>query len=354
MKLDDHITRVIERSRAFFNAPEPGHFLISTHIPVDSPAIPPLNQFDLDTQLTEWLEYLLEAERPKWRIKEGLDDDSIPCICPSFGIAEHTAWLGMDVQFQETTCLPVPGLKFPADLDALVLSDETRWFNYMKRGYEYLRERKDGTFVLSVRGTMMPMDIANAIRGDEIFLDFMLDPQFVHRLMQFLVDAIRWYYDQLRTWADELEYGHAFRLGNGWIGPNCLGHTSNDLAMMCSAEIYREFGFPYEQQLAQHYNRVLYHVHNEKIHYVPDVATLSNLALLEVSHDPKTVPPIEDLDNIFNMTGNANLMLHATSDQVRAQLNKLAARNVFLNIHCRDRADAEDVVALVRKHSKPL
>jgi len=224
----------------------------------------------------------------------------------------------------------------------------------MKAGYDYLRSRKDGTFVLSVRGTMSPMDIANAVRGDEIFTDFLLNPDFVHKLLQFLVEAIHWYYDHLLSWADEIEGGHVFYLGGGWMGPNCLGHISNDLAMLCSSRIYEEFGLPYERELASNYDCVLYHVHNEKIHYVPHLVKMPGLSMLEVSHDPKTPVPIEELPKIFSMTGTVNLMLQATSDQVRTHIERLKTRNVFLNVRCRDRADAEDIIEFIRNQSKPL
>jgi hypothetical protein len=352
MQLNEHLARVIARSQKFFAATEPGHLLTGVHWPVARPPIPPLFEFDLDTQLERWLDYQLAAARVEWAAKTGLDDDSLPAICPSFGIAEHSAWLGMDVLFQETTCLPIPGVQSPEDLEKITLNPADKWFNYMKKAYAYLKTRQDGTFFLAVRGTMMPMDIANALRGDEIFTDFFLEPEFAHRLMRFLTDAIQWYYPHLLRWADNLDGGHIFRLGGGWIPDRCLGHTSNDLAMLCSNEIYEKFGFPYEAEICQKFDRVFYHVHNEKIHYVPKLAQLPNLALLEVSHDPKTPEPIDELPKIYAMTGKANLMLHATSEQVRQHLGELQARNVFLNVTCTDRADAVELIGRVRSQSK--
>lgn len=354
MKLNEHLEQVIRRSRNFHRAKEPGHILINAIVPAPTPAIPPLHSFDLAQQLDRWLDYQLEAARPFWQIKEGLDDDALPAICPYFGIAEHSAWLGTDVQFQETTSLPIPMLHSVDALSDLKLSTSTPWFHFMREGYKHLRNRKDGTFFLSVRGTMMPMDIANAIRGDEIFLDFLLNPDFAHRLMQFLVDAIYWYYRHLISWADNIQGGYVYKFGSGWIEGNCLGHTSNDLAMLCSSEIYDEFGFPYERVLTEKFQSVLYHVHNEKVHYVPHLVNLPNLSLLEVSHDPKTPEPIEELSRIFHLTGSVNLMLYATSDQVRRHIEELQERNVFLNVQCQDRADADDIVAFVRAHSRSL
>lgn len=172
MNLSEHIENVVRRSRAFYEATNPGHFLINTILPVETPDIPPLYDFNLDYQLKEWLDYKLAAARPIWQAKAGLDDDTIPCICPQFGIAEHSTWLGMDVLLQKDTCFSIPSLNSPEDLDQLQLGEGTKWFQYMKKGYDYWRSKQDGSFVLSIRGTMAPMDCANAIRGDELFMDF--------------------------------------------------------------------------------------------------------------------------------------------------------------------------------------
>jgi hypothetical protein len=349
--LREHIHRVACRARAFYAAKEPGHFLLATHFPVESPPVPPLHQFDLDRQLGEWLDHQLKASRPAWRAREGLDDDSIPSICPGFGIAEHSAWLGMDVHLQETTCLPVPMLDSPDDLGRLVLSPKNRWFQYMKLGYEHLRRRQDGSFVLNVRGTMAPMDIANAVRGNGLFTDFIDEPAATGRLMQFLVTAIRWYYDRLVSWADTVEGGHVFRHIGSWMEGRCLGHLSNDAAMLCSTAVYDEFGFPYERDLIDRYESAIYHVHNEKLHYVPQLASLPKLALLEVAQDPKAALLLSDLPRIFAATGSVALRLAGTSDEVRAHLEELRQRNVFILADCRDRADAEDLLGFVRDRS---
>ena len=354
MQLTKHIDCVVRRAKAFYHKATPGHFLINAHIPAEEVVVPPLYDFDLDCQLTEWLDHKLEAARPGWRAKEGLDDDGIASISPSFGIAEHSAWLGMDVRLQEATCLSVPVIKTPEDLSLLRLSEQNKWFCYMKSGYEHLRSRQDGSFVLSVRGTMSPMDIANAVRGDELFADFLLQPDFCHQLMNWLVKAQHWYFEHLLSWAEDIDGGHVFSYSDGWMPPRTIGHLSNDAAMLCSTEIYDQFGFPYECRLVEHYDWVLYHVHNEKIHYFPRLTTLPHLAMLEIACDPQTIWPIEDLERILPATQSVNLMLHAYSDQVREHIDELRDRNVLFRVYCKNRADAEDIVAFVRDRSKPL
>ncbi len=316
--------------------------------------MPPLYEFDLDTQLHEWLDCRLASFRPMWEAHESLDDDSLPCAFPAFGIAEHGAWLGMDVHLQERTCLPIPNLVEKSDLAKLKLSEDDRWFRYMRDGYEYLRGKQDGDFILACRGTMTPMDIANLARGNDLFTDFLLDPKFAHELMAFLVEAVRWYYSHLISWCDQVENGHVFMHMNSWMGPNCLGHLSNDAAMLCSPAVYEEFGFPYECKLVEGFDQVLYHVHNEQMHWVPAVTKLPNLKLLEMSRDPGTENQLEDLPRIYESAPDTNLLLHANAEQIFDHIEELKERNVFIDARCKDRQEAERVVQFVREHSLEL
>lgn len=352
---EERIQSVVNRATSFYRQSEPGHFLVGTRIPVEVPEKRPLSHHNLDHQLTEWLDATLAQDLAILRAKAGLDDDTLPAVTPFFGIAEHSAWLGMDVLLQSDTCLPIALIQEPTDLKKLRLSTDDKWFNYMKSSYDYLRSQQDGTFLLAVRGTMAPMDIANAVRDNELFVDFLLQPEFVHELMAFLVKAIRWYYPQLCSWADQIEGGYIYRHGGmNWMPPGTIGHLANDAAMMCSAKVYGEFGLPYETQVVKGYDHVFFHVHNQKLHYLPQLVQLPGLSLLEVTNDPKTPSSAEDLARIFSATGSANLMLTMTSDQVRTHLDEMKSRNIFLQVDCQDRADAEDVIAFVRDRSKPL
>lgn len=355
MNIDEHIQRVTRRSRRFFQVREPGHFLVHAYVPSSTPPVRPLTDFDLDHQLADWLDYKLTIARANWRAKDGLDDDHIPSISPTFGMAEYSAWMGMDVRFQEDTCLPIPMIQEHGDLGSLTLNEETKWFRYLLDGYRHLRSRKDGCFVLSFGGLTGPMDMANAVRGDEFFLDVALEPEFVHHLMRRMVEASRWFLRHLLSWCDQVEDGYVYQFGGFWLPTLRPGHLTNDPALMCSAAIYDEFAYPYERELAAEYDGSLYHVHNEKMHFVPRVTTLPNLRVLQISNDPKTTPVPEDLPRIYAMTPpDLPLMMHATSEQIRSHLGELKQRNVCLRVPCLDRDDADDIVEFVRRESLPL
>lgn len=355
MILQAHMDRVVRRSRRFFEAATPGHFLVHAYVPFDEPPVRALCDFDIEQQLTEWLDYQLDIATARWRAKEGLDDDHIPSLCPTFGMAEYSAWLGMEVQLQRDTCLPLPLVHRPADLDRLAFSTSARWFQYLQRGYQHLQARKAGRYVVSFGGMIGPMDMANAVRGDDFFLDVLLDPDFAHRLLRRMVEASRWFFDHLLGWCDPVADGYVYQFGGFWLPGARPGHLTNDPAMMCGSEVYEAFGFPYERELAATYTGSLYHVHNANLRMVPRVAALPELRVLQISNDPKTTPVPEDLPRLYALTPpSLPLMMHATSDQIRAHLPELKQRNICLRVPCRDRADADDIVALVRRESRGL
>lgn len=354
MKLNERIEKVANRSRAFYQAEDPGHLMVRLNVPAELPEIPPYYSFDLQREYPAFLDAHLAVMRCNWEAKAGIDDDTIPNFYPRFGIAEHSAWLGAEVTLQEDTSLPIPLIKSPEDIEKVTVSEENPWFQLMKKSYEYIQSIKDDTFVVGVRGTMCPMDIVNALRGDELFFDVVLNPELVHKMMRIVTDAVPWYYNHLCKWSDKVAGGYVYMFMDNWMGPNYIAHLSNDAAFLCSPETYDEFAFPYEKEILEQYDGTLYHVHNEKMQFVPKVATLPNVSIIEVSTDPNTVTPIDDLPNILAKTGTSNLLLHGTSDQVRNRIGELTDRNFFLNVNCQDKQDAEDIVKLIRATSKPL
>ena len=89
--VQEHVDRVIARSKAFYAATEPGHFLVRASWPTPSKVKRrPLYEYDLDTQLLERVALQLQAERSKLEARRGLDDDTIPAVNPRFGIAERS------------------------------------------------------------------------------------------------------------------------------------------------------------------------------------------------------------------------------------------------------------------------
>lgn len=358
MNLQEKIQRVVARTRAFYQKTEPGHLLIQTDVPSGHKGHDPFDSFDFsrDEEVYRLMDQQLENARAGWLAKEGLDDDEIPCIHPRFGYAEHVAWLGSPVTLQPTTSHPEPFVDDDFDPNSLTTDENRRWFQIMKRAYDYLRSKKDGSFVLSVRGASSPMEIAQMIRGEEILMDFMDEDrqEWCHAMISRITDIYPWYLNHLRSWCDEVEGGHVLSYFKVWMGPNAVGSLSNDIAIMCSPETYLTFGFPYEKRLCEQYGSVLYHTHTQKVHFHKDLCRLPNLTLLQYENDPQVPNAPVQMDHILEASGDAKLHITGNSQEVRENLHKFAGRNVYLKAWCKSHEDAQDLIALVRKQSKPI
>jgi hypothetical protein len=356
--LDEQIASVVPRVRSFLGAAEPGHFLVNAYFPAPGSPPPRLDRLDLRNpdDLHRWLGAHLANNRSFWKAREGLKDDYIPATGPSFGYAEFTAWLGLEVQLQPTTSLALPCYRDIREAPAtLTFSEDAPWVRLMRDSYAWLRAQQRGDFVLAVRGASSPMEMANAMRGDDLFMDFLDAPEHCHRLLNALTGIYPSYFNLLRSWADPVAEGHILSSWlTVWMGPDAIGHLSNDTAMLCSADVYEEFGFPYEARLVDQYSTVCYHVHSEQMHYLPRLAQLPRLKLLQVQDDPKTGSNMKNLDAILRATGDCALMLAGTPAEIVPCFDRLAARNVYFRAYCANREEAEDFVSRARRRSKPL
>ena len=352
--LAERIARVSERAKAFYAATSPGHYLVSTTIPC--PWLPDPDFTTIDWQDPAGLQGVLDIQLERWRVrwaaKAHLDDDTLPSIAPFFGYAEHTAWTGQRVVWQQDTSLAEPLIHRPEDIDTLAMQPDCDSFRRLRDSYAYLRSRQDGSFLLAMRGATSPLELANSLLGDRLFTDLKEEPEMIHRLLRRIVDIYPGYLETLRGWADQVAGGHCFFIHQSWVGPDAMGHMSNDAAMLVSPATYRTFGLPYDEALTKRWRHIVFHVHTQGMHYLPELCKLSRLSLLQMQADPSVGPNLGMIDAILAATGTANLLLTATSDEIRANIDRLTERNVFFNASCTDSADAEDLIVLLRRRSQ--
>lgn len=349
--LESRVKNIISKTRLFYEAESPGHFLVRTSFPVELPPVPDLRTVDMEKDKEMFLKAWLKMYKAVWESKKDVGDDEIPAIFPRYGIAEHSAWMGQEVIPQSDTNHPVELLGSLTETDKIDLTGNTPWFRYMKESYEILRWMQDGTFLLAPRGAMAPMELANVLRGNDMLMDFILNPDDSRKLISLLTEAGKWYYRHILEWSDEIEGGNTFAYGYGWA-ENCFGHLSNDTAMMCAPDVYNEFGLPYEIELTKGYDSVIYHAHSAGLHFLDQVAEIPNLKLLEISEDPTAPEPIETLETIYASTPGINhFMIHGTPDQFKENIHKLKQRNIFCDVLCRTENEAKEMVRFINRHS---
>lgn len=139
--------------------------------------------------------------------------------------------------------------------------------------YEVIKEYAGDDFKVMfpewVRG---PFCIASHLRGvEDLLMDTMLNPEFVHKLMRFIVNSNKeWNKEREKFTKEKLT---SCRLWNDEI----------DSAVI-SGDTYREFIFPYEKELSDYYGSVRYwHSCGKTDEFMKDISQLTNLRMFHCS-----------------------------------------------------------------------
>ncbi|KLU63029.1 methylcobalamin:coenzyme M methyltransferase [Peptococcaceae bacterium CEB3] len=182
--------------------------------------------------------------------------------------------------------------------------------------YEQMGELAQGKMEVMfpewVRG---PVCLAMHLRGMEnLLMDMLLDPPFVHRLMRFITDARKEWMLQRAKFLKQP------------IGPAKLYNDEID-GNILSPALYEQFVLPYEQEIADFSGGVLYwHSCGNTTAFISDIAKLKGLQLFHVG--PWTafqaaaegLPPNVALDIDLEPIHN---VLEATSEEMASHLEEI-------------------------------
>jgi len=245
--------------------------------------------FTFDRYYTEpeyFLEYYLQIKIKKFL--EIPDDTPIDMNIPIwFGVAFEAALLGQGVNLS-----PHEEPSFGKDP---IVTELTRFpSSFSFENNKYLQFAKD--FYIRIKGLVGsdfdvtfpywfrgPQGVALYIRGFGNFLsDLYINPEFAHRILRYVTDSqkcyIQWRSDYLEKPIEKVD-------------------LFNDDIPLMSPEHYKEFIFPYEQELCEFTGGVYYwHSCGDISRHVSEIEKLSSLDLLDfgVSMEDKSI----GLDNL--------------------------------------------------------
>lgn len=352
------LEETLERYRRFHCSPGPGQVLIRVGIPVpDGTRAPKMNEWDWDTQLTEYLDQCIEASETAFEAKRGVRDDSIPVMATSFGIAALSAYVAGEVLPGEATSWTEPVIKDWADLDKLEIDENRVWFRRNVEATRYLSERGRGRFAVEPRTCLGPLDLANALRGNALFTDFYDHPAEVRRLLDFCVEAATAFIKAHQRVVEEVTCGSVpgriLAWGGQWL-PGSAFAMSDDAPNLCSPALYRDFGYEYDQRLIHRFGGAFIHTHALGLHMVSEMMQLKGLRVLQISNDPGQPRPVERLEELINSSMACGAALHVACrpDELEYALKVALKGRIILDTSARDAADANEMVRMVRRYSE--
>ena len=351
MEFKPDIDEAMGRIKRFTNGECRGGALINIDLNGSGfPLMPrtPFPRWRFPDDLRRYLDEQIELLGEVWHAKQGLADDAIPCLYPRFGVAEHSAFVGGEVEFGADTSYVHPCVREWRDLDRLELREDHPWLRLVVDGLGYLVERSAGRFAVMQRGAMAPLDLANALRGNELFLDFYEAPAEVHRLLEFCTRACRLY---LAHQVGALPDFHGGTMSGCyvWLPGRAAGHLSEDATVLCSPAHYREFGRRYTAEVVRDYDHVFMHLHTAGVRTFADILSIEGIRSVELANDPGQPRGIELYREHFPLFAGKIVKLFVTPAEIVAHLDFLRQARAILFCTVRDVAEGRRAIELVRR-----
>ena len=355
MNFSPEIETKLQRYKQFYEHPEKGQLLIT--IPPYTYSPPPwdgrVNHPRSGSFPFEEPEHMAENhvgfERYFASHTRDLADDYISSVSPAYGVGLSSAF------FTDATLIPGEGTSWVRpvlnelkDMHNLYFRSNGFWVDIIRRYMKRANELWEGDFCVNFIGAFAPSDMANAIRGDDLFYDLYDYPEQVDRFLTICVDAVIALYQELHPyiWAPD----GGFCAGGLWMPGEGI-FLSEDAADLCSPEVYKRFFFSQTQRLIDEIGGAYVHHHaiGWKIH--GEIAKLQNLRFLEFSWDPNCPRPVDHLDELLEQSLSVPLQIRCTLRDLKERIEQMKQGRLALMVNVDTLEEAKEAVRLVRKHS---
>ena len=164
-----------------------------------------------------------------------------------------------------------------------------------------LKYPKIGKFVHPFHPDLQgPMDIAELIWGSSIFYDLYDQPELIHAFLQMITQT---YIAIMDKWLEifPVTEDHAFHWGMIHRGTIML---RDDSAMNLSPDMFKEFIYPYDNQLLNHYGGGAVHFCGKGDHFIEFFTQMDKLYAVNMSQ-----PEYNDMETIYRNTVDKNIKL---------------------------------------------
>jgi hypothetical protein len=312
-----------------------------------------LDTWDYDRDLEKYILNSIKSLRAFMDYTKDLDNDYVPALNPHFGYGDHSAFFsGENVIMGEETSWTKPFLASWDKLPELKLDRNRYWYRKILESYEFYKKFWEGDYLLASYSHAGPGDMANAIRGDDLFYDLYDEPDKVHTLMDRCADAVIQLAEDIAKITDPVnrEMGEGNAAANVWF-PGNAPYLSEDFNDLCSADQYREFGSKYTQKIISQFGGAFIHHHARGRHIHHEVAKLKGLKLLEISLDPKCQRPVDDLPRLFEEHNGLPLMIRCHANDLEDNIEDLKRGRVVIMLNVDSLDQARESMKFIRKNS---
>ena len=237
--------------------------------------------------------------------QERVPDDNVASIAVDWGTGATAALFSdVDVIFQEMTSYTAgPAVESWDDVDNLRFDPESR---LAQREVEFWR----GVSSAYVEGTALtghlfrgPLDLANDLRGNGLFMDMHLEPEQVDRLIGVCTDMIIECDKFFRAEFPILREAPGGIWGVGLPQPGMLT-LNGDPVDLISPEMGERFNHPFVERLIDYAGSLYFHHHTLGVSRVDSVSHIRGLTVQQFTNDPKCPNPFDLIDDVWVAASN--------------------------------------------------
>ena len=312
--------------------------------------IKPLNSYKFPEDRDAYLDLRAQNDYLYAQFHERFDDDYIPSTCPWYGIAEHTAFLGGEVDFAKDTSYNHQICKNSIEeYKNIKLDKENTWIKLVAGGIKYMSEKWGEYIPVRLRGADGPSDIANIIRGNELFYDIYDSPEELDVLMKFCADAVNFTLDLQRENATKIN-GGCINGFNTWMKGKCIGHISEDFSTMLSPELYKEYFLKHLEYCVKDGDSAMLHVHSVGHKMLPMFTSIDKIKIFELSNDPNAMRAVDFYRTYQDVLRDKVVCVLPTFDELMKMDDLLKNGKTIVWFEAQNEEEAKRAIDFVSKY----
>jgi len=240
--------------------------------------------------IADWNDVFLKQLRARYANLYAMDDDSVPAPEVYFAIGSVTSMMsGVPAHFSGNTGWCEPEIDDWDVLESFTFDPDNVWTRFYVAVIQDMIGRWEGDFCLMPYIHSSPLDAANGLRGNDLFMDCYDDPERVLNLAMRCADwsiACEQYIKETVCWPKELPRG----AWNMALPDDCV-FVNGDPVDLINAEHQAMFDRPSAGKLFTQTGGGFFHHHALGLRQVANVAETKGLVVQNVYTDPNIDPP---------------------------------------------------------------
>jgi hypothetical protein len=284
-----------------------------------------------------------------------VDGDTICGDAIDFGVGSTASlFTGGKVQFEEYTSYSRDTfIKTWDDIDKLTFDPENRWVEYDLQYWRGFSSAYSPGMAACPHFFRSPLDLANDLRGNQIFIDLHDSPDEVDRLLTRCTDMIIEAANYLRDEIPLLREAPSGIWGMATSDSDVVV-INGDPVDLISPEMGERFNHPHIDRIAREAGKVFFHHHTLGVSRVTSVAKMEGMWVQNFIYDPKAPKVLDIVDDEW-IAASHRAPIDVCQDLTEARdidevLERMSPGRFIVHCYKEKLDDVQELVARIRRY----